>query len=85
MKRTLAVSLVCLPLATWVGAQETQQELTKVEKGWVKVQSHGTVAVVTGAGDSDRFAARDSLRLAPCSVAAQLLSWPERPHQPAGE
>ena len=56
MKRTLAVSLVCLPLATWVGAQETQQELTKVEKGWVKVQSHGTVAVVTGRARAIRTA-----------------------------
>ena len=36
MKRTLAASLVCLSLATWVGAQELQQELTKVENGWAE-------------------------------------------------
>jgi ketosteroid isomerase-like protein len=36
MKRALVASLVCLPLATWVGAQETQQELTKVENGWAE-------------------------------------------------
>jgi ketosteroid isomerase-like protein len=101
MKRTLAVWLACLSTAALVGAQDLQQELTKVENGWaeaivkrdvgalqklyadeyiatdpmgsvytkaqdlaslqsgeftltsyklddVKVQSHGTIAVVTG-------------------------------------
>jgi ketosteroid isomerase-like protein len=36
MKRTLAISLVCLPFAVSVGAQDLHQELAKVENGWAE-------------------------------------------------
>jgi ketosteroid isomerase-like protein len=46
MKRTLAASLVCLPLATGVGAQDLQQELTKVENAWAEATVKGDVGAL---------------------------------------